>query len=87
MLRDSAHDCTVQCRLCEAMPPTFRICESNSNMKAIISRPELKLGKEILSESRWREFLDEVRVYSEKIEREKYAHCAITVSFCWLLSI
>ena len=39
-------------------------------MKAIISRPELKLGKEILSESRWREFLDEVRVYSEKIERE-----------------
>jgi len=35
-----------------------------------IGRPEFKFGEEVLSESRWREFLDEVRVYSEKIEQE-----------------
>jgi hypothetical protein len=39
-------------------------------MNAIISRPEFKFGEEISSESRWREFLDEVRVCSEKIEQE-----------------
>ena len=39
-------------------------------MNAIIDRPKIPCGEEISSESRWREFLDEVRVYSEKMEQE-----------------
>ena len=39
-------------------------------MNAIIYRPNFPCGEEIFSESRWREFLDEVRVYSEKMEQE-----------------
>ena len=39
-------------------------------MNAIIHRPKFRGGEDILSESRWREFLDEVRVYSEKMEQE-----------------
>ena len=39
-------------------------------MNAIIHRPKFQRGEEIFSESRWREFLDEVRVYSEKMEQE-----------------
>ena len=39
-------------------------------MNAIIHRPKFQRGEEIFSESRWREYLDEVRVYSEKMEQE-----------------
>ena len=39
-------------------------------MNAIIHRPKFQRGEDIFSESRWREFLDEVRVYSEKMEQE-----------------
>ena len=39
-------------------------------MNAIIHRPKFRRDEEIFSESRWREFLDEVRVYSEKMEQE-----------------
>jgi hypothetical protein len=39
-------------------------------MNAIVARPEFKFGGEILSQSRWRELLDEARAYSEKIEQE-----------------
>ena len=39
-------------------------------MNAIIDRPQFQHGEEIFSESRWREYLDEVRVYSEKVEQE-----------------
>ena len=39
-------------------------------MSAIIHRPKFRRGEEIFSESRWREYLDEVRVYSEKMEQE-----------------
>lgn len=39
-------------------------------MNAIIHRPKFQRGEEIFSESRWREVLDEVRVYSEKMEQE-----------------
>jgi diguanylate cyclase (GGDEF)-like protein/PAS domain S-box-containing protein len=39
-------------------------------MNAIVARPEFKFGDEILSQSRWRELLDEARAYSEKIEQE-----------------
>ena len=39
-------------------------------MNAIIHRPKFQCGEEIFSECRWREFLDEVRVYTEKIEQE-----------------
>lgn len=39
-------------------------------MNAIIHRPQFQRGEKIFSESRWREFLDEVRVYSEKMEQE-----------------
>lgn len=39
-------------------------------MSAFIDRLEFQLGKEILRESRWREFLDEVRAYSEKVEQD-----------------
>ncbi len=39
-------------------------------MSAIIHKPEFQRGDDIFSESRWREFLDEVRVYSEKMEQE-----------------
>ena len=39
-------------------------------MNAIIHRPKFQRGEEIFSESRWREFLDEIRVYSEKMEQE-----------------
>jgi diguanylate cyclase (GGDEF)-like protein/PAS domain S-box-containing protein len=39
-------------------------------MSAIIHRPKFQHGEEIFSESRWREFLDEIRVYSEKMEQE-----------------
>ena len=39
-------------------------------MNAIIHRPKFRRSDDIFSESRWREFLDEVRVYSEKMEQE-----------------
>ena len=39
-------------------------------MNAIIHRPIFQRGEEIFSESRWREFLDEVRVYGEKMEQQ-----------------
>jgi diguanylate cyclase (GGDEF)-like protein/PAS domain S-box-containing protein len=39
-------------------------------MNAIIQRPQFQGGKEIFSEGRWREFLDEVRVYGESMEQE-----------------
>ena len=39
-------------------------------MNAIIYRPNFPRGEEIFSETRWREFLDEVRVYGEKMEQE-----------------
>ncbi len=39
-------------------------------MTAIIHRPNFQRGDDIISESRWREFLDEVRVYGEKMEQE-----------------
>ena len=39
-------------------------------MNAIICRPKFPRDDEIFSESRWREFLDEVRVYAEKMEQE-----------------
>ena len=39
-------------------------------MDAIIHRPTFQRDEGVLSESRWREFLDEVRVYSEKMEQE-----------------
>ena len=39
-------------------------------MNAIIHRPKFQHGEAIFSDSRWREFLDEVRVYSEKMEQE-----------------
>jgi len=39
-------------------------------MNAIIQRPQFQRGEEIFSEGRWREFLDEVRVYSERMEQE-----------------
>jgi len=39
-------------------------------MNAIIYRPNFPRGEEIFSEARWREFLDEVRVYGEKMEQE-----------------
>jgi diguanylate cyclase (GGDEF)-like protein/PAS domain S-box-containing protein len=35
--------------------------------------PEFKFGEKLLSESRWREFLDQVRVYSKKIEQEVHS--------------
>ena len=39
-------------------------------MNAIIHRPKFQRGDQIFSESRWREYLDEVRVYGEKMEEE-----------------
>jgi diguanylate cyclase (GGDEF)-like protein/PAS domain S-box-containing protein len=39
-------------------------------MGAIIGRLQFQLGKEILPESHWRAFLEDVRDYSEKVERE-----------------
>ena len=42
-------------------------------MTAIIHRPTFQRGAEIFSESRWREYLDEVRVYSEKMEYELHS--------------
>ncbi len=39
-------------------------------MNAIIYRPKFQHGKDISSDSQWRDFLDEVRVYSEKMEQE-----------------
>ena len=39
-------------------------------MNAIIDRPQFQYGEEIFSESRWREFLDEVCVYGEKMEQQ-----------------
>jgi len=39
-------------------------------MNANIQRPQFQRGEEIFSEGRWREFLDEVRVYSESMEQE-----------------
>ncbi len=39
-------------------------------MSAIIHRPKFQRGDDIFSESRWREYLDEVRVYGEKMEQE-----------------
>ena len=39
-------------------------------MNAIIDRLKFQCGEKILPESDWRIFLDEVRVYSEKLERE-----------------
>ena len=39
-------------------------------MSAIIHRPNFQGGDEMFSESRWREFLDEARVYSEKMEQQ-----------------
>jgi diguanylate cyclase (GGDEF)-like protein/PAS domain S-box-containing protein len=46
------------------------ICGGNPDMTATIHRPKFQRGDEIFSESRWREFLDEVRVYGEKMEQE-----------------
>ena len=39
-------------------------------MNAIIHRPQFQHGDDIVSDSQWREFLDEIRVYSEKMEQE-----------------
>jgi len=39
-------------------------------MNVIIHRPKFQRGEEVFSESRWREYLDEVRVYGEKMEQE-----------------
>lgn len=39
-------------------------------MNAIIHRPQFQYSEDIVSDSRWREFLGEVRVYSEKMEHE-----------------
>jgi diguanylate cyclase (GGDEF)-like protein/PAS domain S-box-containing protein len=45
------------------------ICGGDPDMTATIHRPKFQRGDEIFSESRWREFLDEVRVYGEKMEQ------------------
>jgi diguanylate cyclase (GGDEF)-like protein/PAS domain S-box-containing protein len=42
-------------------------------MNAITHRPKFQRGEETFSESRWREFLDEVRVYTEAIEQELHS--------------
>lgn len=39
-------------------------------MNAMTHRPNFQNSEAIFSESRWRDFLDEVRVYSEKMEQE-----------------
>jgi diguanylate cyclase (GGDEF)-like protein/PAS domain S-box-containing protein len=45
------------------------ICGGDPDMTATIHRPKFQRGDEIFSESRWREYLDEVRVYGEKMEQ------------------
>jgi diguanylate cyclase (GGDEF)-like protein/PAS domain S-box-containing protein len=44
--------------------------KGNPSMTAFIHRPKFERSQEIFSESRWREFLDEVRLYSEAMEQE-----------------
>ncbi|HKJ61154.1 MAG TPA: GGDEF domain-containing protein [Hyphomicrobiales bacterium] len=39
-------------------------------MNTTVHRPKLQRGDEIFLESRWQEYLDEVRVYGEKMEQE-----------------
>ena len=46
------------------------VCEGNPDMSAIIHKPNFQGGEEIFSEGRWRKFLDEARVYSEKMEQQ-----------------